>query len=88
MQDVYFNCNASEKSEEGDEDKKKKSQVPKKNSKRKGSECSRVEKKIKLNKVKKEDGMHSAKANGQTLRMIQTCPNMEKRLTTDIWNLH
>ena len=34
------------------------------NSKRKGSESSEVTKKIKRNKVKKKDGVHSAKAKG------------------------
>ncbi len=60
-----------EEAEEGDEDKKKKSQVPKKNSKRKGSECSQVETKIKRNKVTKKDGMHSAKANGSRFKRSQ-----------------
>ena len=40
-----------------------KSQEPKKNSKRKGSEFSEVVKKIKRNEVKKKDGVNSAKAN-------------------------
>jgi hypothetical protein len=60
-----------EEEEEGYEDKKKKSQVPKKNSTRKGLECSQVEKKIKRNNVKKKDSVHSAKAKGSKFKRSQ-----------------
>ena len=60
-----------EEKEEKYKDKKKNSQVPKKNSKRNGSECSQVEKEIKGIKVKKKDSVHSFKAMGSRFNRSQ-----------------